>query len=211
MSTINKLAGFWDNQATIYDERAKIYEQNYLKSIKKSKKYLGPGNIVLDYACGTGIIATGIAKFVKEVTAIDISLKMIEVAKGKADEQNIKNISFAQVSIFDKKFTSSMFNVILVFNVLHLVKDTPKIMQRLYELLKPGGMLISGTPCMGEKITASGILIFLKIKLGMVPYMHYFKASRLEKILGNAKFQIIETEMFFNQPSSYYIAAKKIN
>ena len=29
------------------------------------------------------------------------------------------------------------------------MEDTPKVMQRINELLKPGGLFISATPCMG--------------------------------------------------------------
>lgn len=32
-----------------------------------------------------------------------------------------------------------------------MVDDAPRVIQRIHELLKPGGLLISATPCMGEK------------------------------------------------------------
>ena len=210
MNTTHKLTAFWDNQANIYDARAKIYEENYLKAIEKAKKHLSPNDIVLDYACGTGIITTVIAQNVAQVTAIDISSKMIEEAKQKAGKQNIRNISFIQTHLFDKTLTPQSFDVILAYNILHFIKDTKKTLQRFYELLKPGGIIITGTPCTLEELTLSGILIFLKVKLGLLPYMHYFKGSRLEKIFTASDFQIIEKEMMHHTPSNYFIAAKKI-
>jgi 2-polyprenyl-3-methyl-5-hydroxy-6-metoxy-1,4-benzoquinol methylase len=41
--------------------------------------------------------------------------------------------------------------VILAFHVLHLLEDTQEVVQRMHELLKPGGLFVSATACMGEK------------------------------------------------------------
>lgn len=212
---MNKTEKFWDKLSNKFDKRAKNFEQTTIKTIENTKKYLNVSDIVLDYGCATGIITYKIADNVKEIYGIDISSKMIEAAKRKAGERKIENIDFVQAIIFDKRYKRESFDVILALSIIHLVEDTPKVMQRINELLKPGGLIISSTACLGEKKTFLSILlsipIFLLIKIGIVPNMRFFKISELEDSITKENFQIIETETLAHNPATeYFIVAKKI-
>ena len=61
---------------------------------------------------------------------------MIELAKAKAETNNVKNIDFEQAIIFDDKLKTQSFDVILCFYLLHLLEDPPRAMQRINDLLK---------------------------------------------------------------------------
>jgi ubiquinone/menaquinone biosynthesis C-methylase UbiE len=76
--------GIWDKLAKNYDKQVKVYDQAYKSSISKSLQFVNNNSHVLDMACGTGIISLGLAKYVKQLTAIDLSAKMIKVAEQKA-------------------------------------------------------------------------------------------------------------------------------
>jgi len=206
---MNKSEKFWDKRSKEYDKQEKKYEQDYNKIIENTKKYLNTNDIVLDYACGTGIITNKIAKNIKEIHAIDISSKMIDVAKRKADERDIQNINYAQLTIFDDRYKNESFNVILAFNILHLLEDAQKVMQRINELLKPEGLFISATACMGEKKSFIGFLLFLLNKMRIIPHTKFLKFSELEGLIANENFQIIKTEDLHDTPPSYFVVAKK--
>jgi 2-polyprenyl-3-methyl-5-hydroxy-6-metoxy-1,4-benzoquinol methylase len=201
---------FWDKQSNNYDKQEKRYEQTYIQAVEITKKHLNISDIVLDYACGTGIITNEIAGSAKEIHAIDISSKMIDVAETKANERNIKNIHYAKATIFDKRFGKESFDVILAFSILHLLKDRQNVVQRINELLKPGGLLISVTACLGERKTPLSIILFLLSKIRIVPYVKLYKISELEDLVTNANFQIVETELLHFAAPSYFIVAKKI-
>jgi len=98
--------------------------------------------------------------------------------------------------------------VILVFYILHLLEDPHKVMQRINELLKPGGLIISATPCMGEK-TFLSILLSLVCKIGLIPNIRPFKKSELEDSIANGNFEIVETECLYQRSQQYFIVAKK--
>ena len=83
----------WDQLAKNWDTPGVSLGENDLKIIERTKKYLNASSVVLDYGCATGSIALEIASMAKEVHGIDISSNMIEIAKRKADEREIKNIS----------------------------------------------------------------------------------------------------------------------
>ena len=202
----NKLAKNWDTPGVSLGE-------NDLRIIERTKKYLNANDVVLDYGCATGSIAIEMANMAKEVRGIDISSNMVEIAKRKADERKIENIDFTKATIFDESLRKESFDLILAFSVLHLVEDTTQAMDRFNQLLKPGGVFISATPCLGEKAFVSTLMnipIFLLSKIGILPPIIFFSVSRLTESITNANFQIVENENFSVHPiTECFIVARK--
>jgi len=153
-----KSESMWDKLAKNWDTPGVSLGENDLKIIERTKKYLSASAVVLDYGCATGSIALEIASAAKEVRGIDISSNMVEIAGRKADERNIKNIGFARATIFDESLGKESFDVILSLSILHLVDNPRQVMDRTNQLLKPGGVLISATPCLGEKTFLSVLM-----------------------------------------------------
>lgn len=203
---MDKSEKFWDGMSKKFDKRVQRFEPVYRKTIENAKKYLNQNSIVLDYACGTGIITNELAGSVKTIHAIDISSKMIEAAKRKAEDRAISNIEYERATIFDEKLRNELFDAVLVFNVLHLLEDAEAVVQRVYNLLKPGGMIISATACLGEKKTLLSCFLSVISRLGIVPPVQFFTIADLEKLIAQRNFGIIETEVLRD---SYFIAARK--
>ncbi|PWB55895.1 MAG: class I SAM-dependent methyltransferase [Candidatus Methanoperedenaceae archaeon] len=204
---MNKSEKFWDRMAKYLDRVERQDEATNIKIIEKTRNRLKISDNVLDYGCGTGTAAIEIAGSVTTVNGIDISSKMIEAAKRKTVERNVKNIDFAQTSIFDEKLKTGSFDVVLCFHLLHLVEDTPKVMQRINELLKPGGMIISATPCI--RGTFLGVLLWPVSKIGLIPPITLFKISELEDLLTDGNFEIVETECLHKSGQLYFVVATK--
>ena len=195
--------------ANQFDNRSWHFEQ---PPVEKTKRYLNISDIVMDYGCATGTVSIEIAGNVKEIQGIDISSKMIDIAKRKASERKIENIDFIKSTIFDERYNTGHYDVILAFNILHFFEDTQKVIQRINELLKPGGLIIIASACIGEK-TFLNILQFLLfsplIKFGIIPYMKFFKFSELEDSIVSENFQIVEIESLNRSETNYFIVAKK--
>ena len=121
----------------------------------------------------------------KEIHAIDISYKMIEIAEEKAAISKIENVNFMQTDISDKRFKKESFDVILAFNMLHTLSNPQNVLRRIFELLKPKGLFISVTPCLGEKmsffITIQILLVQILCKIGIIPIpIRRLKSSELD-------------------------------
>jgi 2-polyprenyl-3-methyl-5-hydroxy-6-metoxy-1,4-benzoquinol methylase len=205
----------FDLSANTYDKtEEKRFEPIHLKTLENTKKYLNDSDIVLDYGCATGTKALELAGHVQKIHGIDISSKMIEAAKRKAVERNIENVDFAQTTLFDERYKTESFDAILAFNILHLLEDHQHAMQRITELLKPGGLFITVTTCLAEKKSFLTNFQFFPFRLlgktRLLPSIKRFKFSELEDLIGNGSLQIIETEKLFHDMSFYFIAAKKI-
>lgn len=211
---MSKSKKFWDSASKNYDKTEERFEYIHQKSRENAKKHLESSNVVLDYGCGTGTTACEIANNVKEIYAIDISPKMIEISKGKATEKNIENVTFAEGDIFDEKLKKKSFDRILAFNMLHTIPNPEKAVQRINELLKPDGLFISITPCLGDKLSfLVGLqirLVQIMCKIGIIPVpIRRIKSSELDDLIANGNFQTVDTEKIYKGASSYFMAAKK--
>ena len=148
---------FWDRIAKNYDRHGEKKRESLLETIENIKRYLGPGDRVLDFACGTGEKALGIADRVQSVHGIDLSPRMIEKASIKSADRQIDNARFSQTDLFDAALEPGSYDAITAFYIFHLVDDPAQVLERIHELLKPDGRLICETPCLGESGTVVGI------------------------------------------------------
>lgn len=212
---MSKTEEFWDSASKNYDKTEERFEYIHKKSRENTKRFLKDSDTILDYGCGTGTASCQFSNQVKEIHAIDISSKMIEMAKEKAAVSKIENVRFEQSDIFDKKFSNESYDVILAFNMLHTVTNPRDVMQRINELLKPEGVFISVTPCLRQKMS---FLINLQIqlvrvlcKVGLIPIpIRRITSSEVNDLLETVGLQTIESEEIYKGVSSYFVVAKKL-
>lgn len=211
---MDKSEAFWDRSADNYDKTEERFESIHKKSRENARKHLHTSHTVLDYGCGTGTTACELASGVKQISAIDISSKMIQLAQEKVTATKIENISLRQGDIFDEDYKAGSFDVILAFNMLHTVPDPEAVMQRIRELLKPEGLIIAVTPTLRDKLS---FLVGLQIKLvqmlcslGIIPIpIRRLKSTDLDGLMENARFQIVDSEKFYAGASSYFMVGRK--
>ena len=213
---MRKSEKFWDQSASNYDNTEEKFEFIHSRSRENTKRYLKDTDIVLDYGCGTGTTACEISGLVKSVRAIDISTGMIKIAKGKAATGGVVNVDFEQADIFDEEFENGSFDVVLAFNMLHTVPEPESVVQRTVEVLKPGGLFISVTPCLGGKksalVSLQILLVRALLKVGIIPVpIRQLKSADLDDLMDDERLQVIETEEIFKGASSYFMVAKKVS
>ncbi len=203
-------AAFWDKSTKHYDDNVKEHDFLYEKTIDRTKSLLSNTDVVLDFACASGEMSLDIAPHVQRVHGIDTSVKMIELANEKARDRQVNNINFDQIDAFDHKLASNSFSAIIAFSIFHLVDDVPKVLARLNDLLPTGGLLISQTPCLGERSWIVKSLISLVQKLGIAPPILSLKIAELESLVSNSNFEIFETKIWDEKTATQWIVARKI-
>ena len=212
---MSKIEEFWDSASKNYDKTEERFEYIHKKSRENTKRFLKDSDTVLDYGCGTGTASCQFSNQVKEIHAIDISSKMIEISKEKAAVSKIDNVRFEQSDIFDIKSSSESYDVILAFNMLHTVTNPLDSMRRINELLKPEGVFISVTPCLGQKMS---FLINLQIqlvrvlcKVGLIPIpIRRITRPEVNDLLEAVGLKTVESEEIYKGASSYFVVAKKL-
>ena len=104
----------------------------------------------MEFGCGTGSTAITHAPYVKHIHAIDISGKMLEIAQGKAEAQNIDNLTFEQATIEEIDVPEGTWDVVLGLSILHLLDNKEEVIAKVQKMLKPGGIFVTSTHCLGD-------------------------------------------------------------
>ncbi|MFL7791521.1 MAG: class I SAM-dependent methyltransferase [Anaerolineae bacterium] len=209
-----KARSLWDRQAPNYDKRSlKIYENAYNLSIQKTRAILSPDQKVLEIGCGTGIISLGIAPFVESVVATDISVQMIAMARSKAERASITNVEFRVCDGYTLLYDDQTFDAVLLFNVLHFVKEPIIMLRETHRLLKPSGYLVGATDCYAEPVPLPfriglGVQRLLS-RMGIIPFIGYYEKEDLHRLFEQCAFAVAETDVLHPAPVNYYILARK--
>jgi ubiquinone/menaquinone biosynthesis C-methylase UbiE len=213
---MNKAQQFWDKQAKKFDDIQTQFEAASQEIISRTKEYLNAADNALDFGCGTGIITLKLAGGIKHIHGLDFSAEMISEALKKKNEANVTNVSFSQGTIFDDDLEKVPFDKIIAFSIIHLLEDSEKVIQRIHELLKPGGLFISETACFKDRMDFKTRLEFTISRfmkwLGIFPlHLNMFKTSDVEQLIKRQNFNIIKTEkLFFNGMTISFIVAERI-
>lgn len=143
---------FWDKQAVRFDKSQDKFESASREIISRTKDFLNPDDNVLDFGCATGAKTLELAGDIRHIRGLDISSEMISLAIKKLNAANLKNVSFSNGTIFKDDLEKASFDKILAYSIIQLLADSEKVIQRINELLKPGGLFISETPCFRERM-----------------------------------------------------------
>ena len=144
------------------------------------------------------------------VRAIDISDQMVDKAREKIQTLGLSNVELYQTDLFDPCLEEGSFDAVTAFNVLLYVENRAQVLERIRSLLKPGGIFLSATDCLGEGITRVGIRKFWKSHTGSMPYVAFDSRKKLEEEIVRAGFAVLERENLFSAPPNLFVAAKKL-
>ena len=187
---MNSSAKFWDKIAEKYSKQPIADEESYQKKLQVTREYFNPEMELLEFGCGTGSTAIIHAPYVKHIRAIDISEKMIEIAQSKADAQNIKNITFEQLTIDELSGVDSTFDMVLGLSILHLLENKEEVITKVYKILKPGGIFVTSTACLEDNMKWFKFIAPIGKFIGLMPLVKVFSKKELETILIDAGFAI---------------------
>jgi ubiquinone/menaquinone biosynthesis C-methylase UbiE len=206
---MNQSTRFWDKIAERYSKQPIADEAAYQQKLQVTREYFQPDMEVLEFGCGTGSTAITHAPYVKHIHAIDISSKMIEIAQGKADAEKVTNVTFEQSTIEEISISDQTLDAVLGLSILHLLENKEKVIAKVHRMLKPGGIFVTSTACIGDTMMRFIKLIVPIGKfLGLMPQVMVFTTKQLEGNLTDAGFQI-DYQWQPGKGKAVFIVAKK--
>lgn len=199
---------FWDRFAVRYSKSPIADQESYEKKLQITRKYLRSGMEILEFGCGTGSTAILHAPYVKHIHAIDASPRMIEIAQGKADAENVRNITFEQSAIDGFSGADESLDAVLGLSILHLLDNKEEVIAKVHKMLKAGGVFVSSTACLGGTMKFLKIILSIGRCIGLLPLVKFFTSTELEKSLTDAGFGI-DYQWQPGKGKSVFIVAKK--
>lgn len=202
---------FWDGIASKYASQPIADMDAYELTLERVVSYLAPEARVLELGCGTGGTALRLAPHAGSILATDFSAGMIAQAEAR---EGAENVTFRQADVFDASLAPGRFDVVMGFNLLHLVEDCAASLARMHELLAPGGLLIIKTPCLAEpslglKFGLIKRLIPLMQWVGKAPFVRFDSIADVDRQVEAAGFRIIETGNYPVRPPNHFVVARR--
>jgi ubiquinone/menaquinone biosynthesis C-methylase UbiE len=195
-------AHFWDRASRKY-ARSRISDPTgYERTLERTRVHLQPEYSVLELGCGTGTTALRLA----------VSGGMIAIANEKFAVEPIPALSFRTATAEELVHEESRFDAVLGFNYLHMVRDVPDTLRSIHALLKPGGLYISKTPCLGDMNPLIPLLLLPVMRaIGKAPHVSSFSTSTLQQSIVNAGFDVMlrESHASKGRDQRPYIVARK--
>jgi ubiquinone/menaquinone biosynthesis C-methylase UbiE len=145
-----------------------------LESGKELVRQLGlsPGASVLDVGCGTGRLASWIAKTLggtSRVIGMDPLLERIAIAQARVPEASFHVGQAEDLSMYPDE----AFDAVTMSSVFHWVADKPKALAEVKRVLRRGGKL--GTTTASKELAAAGSLgSMIQAVLQRAPYAGRF-------------------------------------
>jgi ubiquinone/menaquinone biosynthesis C-methylase UbiE len=187
---MDRETAFWNKHADKYSRRPICDEAAYQKMLEVTRKYFQPDMDVLEIGCGTGTTAIAHAPFVGHIRATDLSTRMVEIAKDKATAAGIDNVMFEALSVDALDVPGASIDVVMAHNILHLLDDKERAIADIHTMLKPGGVFVSSTPCLGDMMLPIRLIVPVGRFLRLIPPVKVFPVAELKDSLENLGFEI---------------------
>ncbi|MFQ6122162.1 MAG: corrinoid protein-associated methyltransferase CpaM [Dehalococcoidales bacterium] len=190
-----------------YDAGINILTLGRLRRLKQDiiDEFIGRGDRVLDLGCGTGSLAILCAAKGAEVTGVDLSPKMLAIARRKINKTGLaKNIKLLRVSAMDMDtaFADNSFDVIastLVFSELSR-EEISFVLKQCHRVLKANGILLIADEIMPQSLLAKFLLFLFRLPFTIIAYIFTQTTTRavasLDENLRQAKFSIIKVKSY---------------
>ncbi len=166
LEPMENIARYWDSQASEFDDGPDHGLRD--PSVRSAWTSLlgdalppAPAQVA-DLGCGTGSLSVLLAERGHQVRGLDLSPKMIQLAKEKARAAGVR-IEFETGDAADPPWTSGSVDVVLARHVLWALPNPDQALDRWTDLLHSDGrlVLIEGRWSTGAGLTASTLLALL--------------------------------------------------
>lgn len=193
MTALSADAPFWNRIAESYAKKPVANPGAFERKIAITRELLPEGGAVLDVGCGTGSLALRLADRAGRVGGLDASREMVRIAREKARAARAANVEFHVGTLDDAlPFPPQSFDLVCAYSVLHLVRDLPRTLAALRNLLRPGGALVTSTVCLGDSWVPFRPILGVMRRLGKAPYVAILRRDAFTGALGDAGFSDIE-------------------
>ena len=138
-----KAAATYNAAADFYDDPANSF---WARFGRRTIERLGlrTGEHVLDVCCGSGASAIPAAEKVGSkgsVLGVDLSDRLLELARTKASDQRLENVEFHAGDMLDLRVPESHFDAVVCVFGIFFVPDMPAAVRALWQVVRPGGKL----------------------------------------------------------------------
>ncbi len=137
----NEKRDFDQSAATWDDEPRRVRLARDIADAISRAIELTPNMDILDFGCGTGLLALRLQPFVHSVTAVDSSQGMLDVLNAKIEKAHLANVRTRFIDMEQGDVLDGNYHLVVTSMTLHHVQDVRALLRTLFAVLNPSGYL----------------------------------------------------------------------
>ena len=99
-------------------------------------------DIVLDVACGPGIVVCAFAPHVRKAIGIDFTPAMLDQARKRAADKGVRNVGWDQGDAYSLPYPEGSFSIVVTRYSLHHLEQPKKALHEMMRVCAPGGRIV---------------------------------------------------------------------
>ncbi len=99
----------------------------------------GPGDTVLDVACGPGLLVCAFARVVRRATGIDLTPAMLDRARALQAERGLTNVAWQLGDVLPLPYPDGAFSIVSARFAFHHFLDPRAVLAEMRRVCAPGG------------------------------------------------------------------------
>ena len=164
-----------------------------------------PGWQVLDIGCGTGSLATLIARRGAQVVGIDISSPMLALASQKLRHAEVENLVTLQemgAAELDTAFGDAAFDAVVSSLTFSELSDDEVVytLHHCRRVLKPGGLLMVADEILPHSVGERALTWLFRLPFAVLTFVLTQNTTQpvaaLERRIADAGFKVIEVDKY---------------
>ena len=96
----------------------------------------------LDVACGPGVLACAMARYVRHARGIDLTPAMLEQARRTQQEQGVGNIVWDQGDVTAMPYADAQFDIVTCRFAVHHFPEPLRVLGEMRRVCRPGGRIV---------------------------------------------------------------------
>jgi 2-polyprenyl-3-methyl-5-hydroxy-6-metoxy-1,4-benzoquinol methylase len=164
------------------------------KRYEFARKFIKPGDRVLDLGCGVGYGCTILAEKASRVVGIDIAPEAIEQA---CRDYARPNIEYILQDCNNGFISAEPFDWVTAFEVVEHVDDALPMFKMAYKVLVPGGGIICSSP--------NGVLQILGMNTENPYHKKHYTPEELVDLLMNSGFYV--NDIYMQETGGFYLSS----
>jgi ubiquinone/menaquinone biosynthesis C-methylase UbiE len=103
--------------------------------------------LVLDVACGGGLVVCAFAPHVRHATGIDMTPAMLVQARALATEKSVDNVAWHEGDVAALPYPDAAFTIVVTRFAVHHFPDPAAVMREMARVCAPGGRIVVVDTC----------------------------------------------------------------
>ncbi len=181
----------------------------WARRVKMLSSHLRLGMSVLELGCGTGTFTRELAQSGADITAIDVSPELLEIARSNNSAPNVR---YEIQNAYALSYPDAAFDSVVGSSVLHHL-EVEEALRNIYRVLKPGGTIFFTEPNMlNPQIAVQKNVPWVKRKLGDSPDETAFFRWPLQRLVEQTGYRNVRIDPFdFLHPKTPVRLINRVN